>query len=67
MTADENMENSEPVDDFERMFAEMNTPEAKLKFERKHQSSARSSTLASRISTQASTPRWSGTSLRGSS
>jgi hypothetical protein len=28
---------AEPADDFKRMFAEMNTPEANLKFEREHQ------------------------------
>jgi hypothetical protein len=37
MMADENPKNFEPADDFERMFAEMNTPEAKLKFEQAYQ------------------------------
>ena len=34
MTSDENMENSEPTDWLEQMFAELNTSESKLKFER---------------------------------
>jgi hypothetical protein len=37
MTSDKNPRDLESPDDFERMFAEMNTPEARLKFERKHQ------------------------------
>jgi hypothetical protein len=37
MMADENPKNFEPADDFERMFAEMNTPEAKLKFDQAYQ------------------------------
>ncbi len=37
MTEDENEKNLESPDDFERMFAQMNTPEAKLKFERERQ------------------------------
>ena len=36
MTADENMENLEWADWFERMFAEWDTPESKLKFEQKN-------------------------------
>jgi hypothetical protein len=34
MTADKNMENSEPDDWFEQMFAELNTPESKLRSEK---------------------------------
>jgi hypothetical protein len=34
MTADENMKNSEPDDWFEQMFAELNTPESKLRSEK---------------------------------
>jgi hypothetical protein len=37
MTADENMENLEWADWFERMFAEWDTPESKLKFEQENQ------------------------------
>jgi hypothetical protein len=37
MTADENMENSDPDDWFEQMFAEMDTPEWKLRFEQENQ------------------------------
>jgi hypothetical protein len=33
MTADKNQKNLEPPDDFERMFAELRTPESKLRFE----------------------------------
>jgi hypothetical protein len=36
MTADKNLENSEPTDWLEEMFAELNTPESKLKFEQQH-------------------------------
>jgi hypothetical protein len=36
MTADKDQKDLSPADDFERMFAEMNTPEWKLRFEKKH-------------------------------
>jgi hypothetical protein len=37
MTADKNQKNLEPPDDFERMFAELRTPESKLRFEQYRQ------------------------------
>ena len=36
MTADKNLKNSEPSDQFEQMLAEWDTPESKLKFEKEH-------------------------------